>query len=31
LDDVVEHYNQHLSLGLTTQEKAALVQYLKSL
>lgn len=31
LDDVVEHYNQHLSLGLSPQDKSALVQYLKSL
>jgi mono/diheme cytochrome c family protein len=31
LDDVVEHYNQHLNLSLTPSEKAALVQYLKSL
>jgi len=31
LDDVVEHYNNHLKLGLTTQEKAEVVQYLKSL
>jgi hypothetical protein len=31
LDDVVEHYNQHFKLGLTPQEKVALVQYLESL
>jgi cytochrome c peroxidase len=31
LEDVIEHYNQHLNLGLTTQEKVALVQHLKSL
>jgi mono/diheme cytochrome c family protein len=31
LDDVVQHYDQHLKLGLTTDEKSALVQYLKSL
>lgn len=29
--DVVNHYNQHLALGLTDQEKADLVEYLKSL
>ena len=31
LNDVVEHYNEHLRLGLSAQEKAALVEYLKSL
>ncbi len=31
LDDVVEHYNSHLNLALTSQEKAVLVEYLKSL
>ncbi len=31
LDDVVEHYNSHLNLALTPQEKAVLVEYLKSL
>ena len=31
LDDVVDHYNQHLNLRLNDQEKAALVEYLKSL
>jgi cytochrome c2 len=29
--DVVNHYNSHLKLGLTDQEKADLVEYLKSL
>ena len=29
--DVVNHYNQHLALGLTDAEKADLVEYLKSL
>ena len=29
--DVVNHYNTHFSLGLTTQEKIDLVEYLKSL
>jgi cytochrome c peroxidase len=29
--DVVNHYNQVLTLGLTDQEKADLVEYLKSL
>lgn len=29
--DVVNHYNNHLKLGLTDQEKADLVEYLKSL
>jgi hypothetical protein len=28
---VVDHYNQHLKLGLSTEEKAAVVEYLKSL
>jgi hypothetical protein len=31
LNDVVDHYNQHLKLGLTAQETSALVEYLKSL
>jgi cytochrome c peroxidase len=31
LRDVVEHYDGTLSLGLTEEEKAALVEYLKSL
>ena len=31
LMDVVNHYNKHLHLGLTTQEKSDLVEYLKSL
>jgi hypothetical protein len=29
--DVVNHYNTHFSLGLTTQEKLDLVEYLKSI
>jgi hypothetical protein len=28
---VVDHYDAHFNLGLTAQEKADLVQYLKSL
>ncbi|HWH53157.1 MAG TPA: hypothetical protein VN651_16535 [Gemmatimonadaceae bacterium] len=31
LDDVVNHYNTLMSLGLTAQQKADLVQYLKTL
>ena len=31
LVDVVEHYDAHLSLELTDQEKTDLVEYLKSL
>lgn len=31
LDDVVEHYNGHFKLGLTTEQKRDLVEYLKSL
>jgi len=31
LDDVVNHYDEHLVLGLTGQDKADLVQYLRSL
>jgi hypothetical protein len=31
LDDVVGHYNSFLGLGLSSQEKSDLVQYLKSL
>ncbi|HEY8035616.1 MAG TPA: hypothetical protein VIF37_08510 [Methylobacter sp.] len=29
--DVVNHYNNHLSLGLSEQEKVELVEYLKSI
>jgi cytochrome c2 len=31
LNDVVDHYDKHLTLRLTTKEKADLVEYLKSL
>jgi hypothetical protein len=31
LNDVVNHYNNHLNLGLSGEEKAELVEYLKSL
>jgi hypothetical protein len=31
LDDVVDHYNRVLSLGLTTAEQGDLIEYLKSL
>ena len=31
LNDVVNHYDRHFSLGLTVQEKTELVEYLKSL
>jgi len=31
LNDVVDHYDQHLKLSLSTEEKSALVEYLKSL
>lgn len=31
LSAVVEHYNSHLGLQLTTEEKASLIEYLKSL
>jgi hypothetical protein len=31
LGDMVEHYNMFLNLGLTDQEKTALVEYLKSI
>ena len=31
LADVVEHYNKHLELNLTTKQKEELVEYLKSL
>jgi hypothetical protein len=31
LKDVIEHYNAHLSLGLTDKEKNDLVEYLKSI
>jgi hypothetical protein len=30
LKDVIEHYNEHLSLGLTDKEKNDLLEYLKS-
>jgi hypothetical protein len=29
--DVVNHYDGHFNLGLSEQEKAALVEYLKSI
>jgi len=29
--DVVNHYNEHFQLGLSEQEKADLVEFLKSL
>jgi len=29
--DVVNHYNSHFNLGLTTPEKSDLAEYLKSL
>jgi hypothetical protein len=29
--DVVEHYDEHLKLGLTDQQKQDLVEFLKSL
>jgi hypothetical protein len=31
LGDVVEHYDGHLKLGLTEQEKGDLIEYLKSI
>jgi len=31
LDEVIEHYDQLLKLGLSTQEKKELVEFLKSL
>ena len=31
LNDVVEHYQRVFSLGLTDQQKADLVEYLKSI
>jgi Cytochrome c len=31
LEEVVEHYNNHLGLGLTDQERADLIEYLKSI
>ena len=31
LPAVVDHYNTHMTLGLTAQEKADLVEYLKSI
>ena len=31
LDAVVEHYDTHLSLGLDAEQKADIVEYLKSL
>jgi len=31
LNDVVNHYNDLLKLGLTDQEKQQLIEYLKSL
>jgi cytochrome c peroxidase len=31
LMDVVDHYNNHLSLGLTDKEKNDLIEYLKSI
>ena len=31
LKDVIEHYNEHLSLGLTDKEKNDLLEYLKSI
>jgi cytochrome c peroxidase len=31
LNDVVDHYDKHLTLRLTTKEKADLVEYLKTL
>jgi cytochrome c5 len=31
LEDVVDHYDQHLGLGLTPAQKADLIEYLKSL
>jgi hypothetical protein len=31
LEEVVEHYNRHLDLKLSSEEKSALIQYLKSI
>jgi cytochrome c peroxidase len=31
LKDVIEYYNEHLSLGLTDKEKNELLEYLKSI
>jgi cytochrome c peroxidase len=31
LSDVVDHYNNHMKLNLTSREKQDLVEYLKSL
>ncbi|MGH6875245.1 MAG: hypothetical protein ACREDW_09520 [Aestuariivirgaceae bacterium] len=31
LDDVIEHYNDHFDLKLSDEEKAALIEYLKSI
>jgi hypothetical protein len=31
LDEVIQHYDQHLNLGLSLQEKKALVEFVKSL
>ena len=31
LDDVINHYDQHMNLGLTKGEKKDLVEFLKSL
>ena len=31
LEDVVKHYDGHLRLGLTDQEKKNLIEYLKSI
>jgi hypothetical protein len=31
LDDVVEHYDNHLGLSLSDQEKTDLIEYLKSI
>jgi len=31
LNDVIEHYNEHLSLRLTDKEKKDLLEYLKSI
>jgi hypothetical protein len=31
LNEVIEHYDAHLNLGLTDKEKSALIEYLKSI
>jgi cytochrome c peroxidase len=31
LDEVIQHYDHHLNLGLSLQEKKALVEFVKSL